>query len=262
VGRFSSRFIGALETEPHDSWARFLSDADVLSALQYAEENVFAGSGTFMPAERRVLRFLSLDIKACTVIIIGQDPYPQAGVATGRCFEVGGLRSWESPFRNISLKNIIRALYRADTGNAVPYKHVLEHMREGWPVLPPHELFKDWEKQGVLLLNTAFTVSVGNAGSHIAFWQPFSEKLLQYIVEENPDLVWFLWGNYAKKVASALTLKNVFASQHPMMCYDKPGREDDFLFGSHDMFRHTGHLVQWQGRGRRPVFVPRQQSFF
>jgi len=44
---------------------------------------------------------------------ISHDPYPEKGIATGRAFEVGGLKSWEQPFRQVSLKNIIRLIHKS-----------------------------------------------------------------------------------------------------------------------------------------------------
>jgi len=87
---------------------------------------------------------------------LGQDPYPQTGVATGRAFEVGTLKSWNQPFKNISLKNILRALYKAYSGQIIKFSQLKEKFDNEFSVLPPGKLFEHWEKQGVLLLNTSF----------------------------------------------------------------------------------------------------------
>ena len=69
------------------------------------------------PPENLQLRFTSQDLASVKILILGQDPYPQSGVATGRAFEVGTLHSWFDNFRNTSLKNIVRAIYAAKNDN-------------------------------------------------------------------------------------------------------------------------------------------------
>lgn len=61
-----------------------------------------------------------------------------------------------------------------------------------------------WPSQGVLLLNTALTVSPGQAGSHTELWKPFTELVITALNQKD-DLVWILWGNYAKSFKSYIT---------------------------------------------------------
>ena len=199
----------------------------------------------FTPPAGLVLRFLTLPLDEMKVLILGQDPYPSEGVATGRAFEVGGLRSWNTPFRNVSLKNIVRAIYSSYKGSVVPFRDAVYD--PAFPLLPPDNLFCSWESQGVLLLNTAFTCMNGKPGSHSSYWQPFTGKLLEYIAGRNEELVWLLWGNHAQKAVSHLNLKNTLLSMHPMMCYSRPDRTNDFLYGRINHFSETRHLVNWCG---------------
>ncbi|HBM51449.1 MAG TPA: uracil-DNA glycosylase, partial [Marinobacter sp.] len=54
--------------------------------------------------------------------------------------------------------------------------------------------------QGVLLLNAVLTVEQGNAGAHQAKgWETFTDKVIETINRERDDVVFLLWGSYARK---------------------------------------------------------------
>ena len=105
----------------HSDWKGFLTNENQ-QLLQQIENTI--ANGTFTPPANCVLRFMEMPLSAIKVVILGQDPYPQPGVATGRAFEVGTLQSWNDPFKNISLKNILRALYKAYFGEALKYSEI------------------------------------------------------------------------------------------------------------------------------------------
>ncbi len=243
-----SEFIENLHAPVHQSWNDFLSK-DIIEELIKIENSAIGSLQEFTPPASRVLHFMTNNLDSAKVVIIGQDPYPQAGVATGRAFEVGTLKSWDSTFRNVSLKNIIRAVYSAYEGEYNTYSLIKEKMKgnlfdTSFSLLPPDKLFKSWEKQGVLLLNTSFTCRIGKPGSHSKYWNEFTTALLSYVNDRNPDIIWFLWGNHAKDITSHLDMKNVFASNHPMICKEGDG---DFLFGKINMFAETKQLIDWKG---------------
>ncbi len=238
-----SHFISSLDNKVHPSWNQFLSDSSVREHLARAE-SIATGAG-FTPPPGRVLRFLTLPLDEMKVLILGQDPYPAKGVATGRAFEVGGLRSWNSPFRNVSLKNIVRAIYSSYKGSVKPFRNAVNDPE--FPLFPPDTLFSSWESQGVLLLNTAFTCETGKPGSQSSLWHPFTARLLEYISGRDEKIVWLLWGNHAQKAVSHLNLKNSLLSMHPMMCYPGQDRLNDFLYGRINHFHETRHLVKWCG---------------
>src|SRR5690554_3909987 len=162
----------------HTSWEPFLSD-EIRELLLTIEAEII--KDTYTPEAGKVLRFMEVPLDSAKVLIIGQDPYPQPGVATGRAFEVGTLRSWNQPFMNVSLKNILRAVYRAYTGEIILFSRLKEKFNTEFPILSPYNLFEYWESQGVLLLNTSFTCEVGYPGSHKKYWDEFTNRLLFFI---------------------------------------------------------------------------------
>lgn len=229
----------------NESWKPFLQN-EVLFLLTKIEDFIKSNEEEVTPKIDRILQFMTTDLTRVKVVIIGQDPYPQPGIATGRAFEVGNLQRWEEPFKNASLRNIIRSIYSAYTGEIKTFNEIKEKMKPpgSFKLLPPNRLFKHWESQGVLLLNTSFTCRPGNPGSHTALWRTFTTQLLSYVNQTNPNAVWFLWGNHAQKALGLFQPKNTLITTHPMICSQ---RENDFLFGKKNVFYETMHLIDWTG---------------
>jgi len=224
----------------HPSWTEFFqNERDTLG--QIAEKVAESG---FLPESERVLRCMSVDLTQVRVVILGQDPYPQPGAATGRSFEVAGLTSWTTPFRQTSLRNLVRAIHAAYTGELLPWTQVRARIERGeFPILPPDRLWDALEAQGVLFLNTYLTVAPGHPGSHRALWQDFSRAMVRYIDGAVPDASWFLWGSDARGFAADIAHGRRYESRHPMLCgnYD-----DDFL--KNPCFRDTMDIIDWRGR--------------
>lgn len=110
-------------------------------------------------------------------VLLGQDPYHNAGQAHGLCFSVR--EGIEPP---PSLVNIYKELHD-DLGCAVP---------------PSGDLTK-WAKEGVLLLNTALTVRAHMANSHKnCGWTWFTDNVIRILSEEREHLVFLLWGGNAR----------------------------------------------------------------
>ncbi len=130
------------------------------------------------------------------VVIIGQDPYHDNGQANGLCFSVNdGMK--HPP----SLKNIFKEI-ETDLGKPTPESGNLDR----------------WAKQGVLLLNATLTVRAHDAGSHQKNgWEQFTDAVIQTISENKKDIVFLLWGGFAKKKGNKIDKKKhcVLESGHP-----------------------------------------------
>ncbi len=239
------RQLTILPENIHTSWSEFLSEYRYEQLTDIEQQ---LGS-RFDPAPERVMHFLQTDLKAVKVVILGQDPYPQPGVATGRAFEVGGLTSWLQPFRQASLRNILRLLYKIYSGieeySDIPTWNALkQEIKSGsFRILPPNQLFQSWEEQGVLLLNPCLTVN-GTPLSHQAIWQDFAFDLIQFISWQRTDLHWFLWGKNAQTLMPMIDYGTFYPCRHPMMCSSK--YEDDFLLS--DCFKETMGEINWLGK--------------
>lgn len=228
-----------------DSWKGFLTK-EVIDELTKIENSV---GNDYTPGSSKVLRFMGLGLNKMKVVILGQDPYKPLGVATGRSFEPANLYNWNDKFRQVSLKNIVRLIYKSlnnieDYEDIPSYKEITSKIVNGdFNIKEPKEWFNSLEKQGVLFLNTTLTCRIGVSNSHKSSWDNFSKKLITYISTENPELYWFLWGKEAISNKEFIENGKVYTSNHPMMCSEK--YEDDFLKG--ECFRDTKNIIDWLG---------------
>ncbi len=198
----------------------------------------------FLPDEDRVLRVLSMPPARVCVVILGQDPYPQPGAATGRSFEVGGLTDWTRPFRQSSLRNLVRAIYGAYHDEIPTWNAVRAKIADGeFPIAPPDRLWDALEAQGVLFLNAYLTVAPGKPGAHRALWLPFAHALVRCIDEQAPQASWFLWGADARGFACDIRSGTTYESRHPMLTGPW---DDDFL--KNPCFRETKDIINWMGK--------------
>lgn len=157
------------------------------------------------------------------VVILGQDPYHGEGQAHGLSFSVKpGVKTPPS------LKNIYKEL-QSDLG-----------------IDPPnHGCLIDWAKQGVLMMNTSWTVEQGKAGSHKKFgWPKFTKKVLEVLNEYEKPLVFILWGNHAIDAAKGITNPNhlLLKGVHPSPLSARGG-----FFGS-EPFSQTNDFLKEKGR--------------
>lgn len=236
--------MSLLPNKVHRSWNDFLSDT--LTMIEAIEKKL---DDNFQPQRHRVLRFLETDANNLKIIILGQDPYPEKGKATGRAFEVGGLNTWDEPFRQVSLKNIVRLIYKVHKGiedydNIPRFSVILDEIKEGrFRIANPPDLFDSLEKQGVLFLNTCFTVYPGKPLSHTEIWHEFTKELLLWLSKSHPDLIWFLWGKNSQAYKTFIMSGKFYECRHPMMC--SKTYPDDFL-KSNCIF-DTKQYVNWLG---------------
>ena len=130
------------------------------------------------------------------VVIIGQDPYHGKGQANGLCFSVAdGIK--HPP----SLINI--------------FKEISDDLEVMYPVSGD---LSSWAKQGVLLLNATLTVREGVAGSHQKQgWETLTDTVIKKISEEKENIVFLLWGGFAKKKSKLIDAKkhHILTAGHP-----------------------------------------------
>jgi uracil-DNA glycosylase len=226
----------------HNDWIDF-AESHVLEQVNEIEMRV-ERMGDFTPSWHRAYHFFRMPILSARVVILGQDPYPQSGVATGRAFEVAGLKSWQQPFANSSLQNMVRAIVKSETGKICRFNEIRKMLSQEIQLLPPDELFVYWEEQGVILLNTALTCKVNAPNSHADLWQTFTHRVLHYLNRKNPELIWFLWGNQAISQVQGISIKNKVFSYHPSRCQP---RAEDFLYGDKNCFDRSISPIDWTG---------------
>lgn len=195
-----------------------------LELLRFLESET--SKTTVFPKETDVFKAFELtSFEAIKVVIIGQDPYHGLNQAHGLSFSV--TKNSKIP---PSLKNIFKEL-QSDLGISIPTYGDLTQ----------------WAKQGVLLLNATLTVRQGLPGSHQKKgWETFTDAVIKCISDEKEQVVFLLWGNYAKTKAGLIDANKHFILEaaHP-----SPLARGAF-FGSKHFSKTNNYLIS---KNRTPI---------
>ncbi len=196
----------------------------------------------FVPERLNIFKALGNKISKSKVMILGMDPYKQKDVATGIAFEVEE-KNWNSKKVNNSLKNILKLIYFSYFNKYENINFIRDEIDRGkFEILPPNEIFKSWNKQGVILLNTALTTELEKSGVHLKQWQVFIEDLLKYITDKNNKLIYFLWGQNAQKFLEFTKNNKKYLSNHPAICGNMKNPKD---FMNNKCFKETKEIINW-----------------
>ena len=160
-----------------------------LNLLEQISKNLVS---SFIPEQQSIFRALQIPPDQVKVVIVGQDPYPNAKHAMGLAFSIP---AGVAPLPK-SLKNIFTEL------------------NDDLVIERSNGDLSDWANQGVLLLNRSLTVEPGKSDSHSNLgWQDFTEKIIQAAASNGALAI--LWGNEAQKVSNLFADEDVFKSAHP-----------------------------------------------
>lgn len=162
------------------------------------------------------------------VVFIGQDPYPQKGVATGILFGNKAGTKELSP----SLEVIKEA--------CIDYTKAHYGLRFD-------DTLESWATQGILMLNSALTVEMQRVGSHTMLWRPFVSKLLQNLSEINPGLIYVLFGSQAQTFLPYINKNNIIIKvQHPAyFARTNTKMPNIFLEVNKQLKYHYGQTFKW-----------------
>lgn len=176
----------------------FLSSEVGLDLSKRLTDALQAGHTIYPPEPFLALSLTPL--REVRVVILGQDPYHGPGQAEGLAFSVApGVRLPPS------LRNIFKEL------------------QQSLGVSPPADgSLVRWSKQGVLLLNTCFTVEAGQAASHARWgWEVLSDELVKTVVQSSRPVVFMLWGAQAQ-AKQALIESAGNSSRHLVLMANHP----------------------------------------
>lgn len=207
----------------HTSWHDFLQSEfnkpyfKELSNFLTAEYK----TKTIFPKKSQVFQAFTTDLNEVKVVILGQDPYHTPGAAMGLAFSVPNSEKIPPSLINI-YKEIDSDIghHKIKTGNLKP-----------------------WQDQGVLLLNNVLTVEAHKAGSHRGKgWEIFTEEVIKYLNQNNPHLVFILWGRDARSKKHLIDTSKHFIieSAHPSPLSAYSG-----FFGSKPFSKCNQKLSEW-----------------
>ena len=214
----------------NDSWAERLGNEfaqPYFSQLTDFVRHEYATTTCYPPGRLIFNAFNLCPFDSVKVVIIGQDPYHEAGQAMGLSFSVP-----DGVAMPPSLQNIFKEI-QGDLGIGVPQSGNLTR----------------WAEQRVLLLNATLTVRAHQAGSHQRHgWERFTDAAISRLSEGRDHLVFILWGGYARSKASLIDRSRhlVLESVHPSPLSANRGG----WFGNHHFSRCNEYLA---GHGMGPI---------
>jgi len=211
-----------------NSWKKIFKDYPKRNELGITVDNINKKrqTATIYPPKELVFKVFDLPLQDIKVVILGQDPYHNPGQACGLSFSVND----GVPLPK-SLINIYKELYDdlgitpAKTGN-----------------------LEKWFKQGIFLLNSVLTVEEYSPASHSNVgWQDFTDYIIETISQKNNNVVFVLWGSYArsKKTLIDSSRHKIIESPHPSPLSAYRG-----FFGSKVFSRINSYLEEV---GRKPI---------
>lgn len=205
----------------------FVSDYiqdDFLKVLDQLIVNVQEGK-RFTPKVRDIFNAFTYCPKdKLKVVMVGQDPYPQLNVADGLAFSCSKTISPQP-----SLKFMFKELPDQENKNTDPD-------------------LKRWAKQGVLLINSAFTVEINKIGSHYDMWNSFSSSLIKYLDNNFNDIVFVFLGRQAQQRVSLINktgdnINRIITVSHPASAAYHGGN-----WNSNDMYNNINTYLESVGK--------------
>jgi uracil-DNA glycosylase len=198
---------------PHDSWKEILSNAYEALDPEY-KDFLEKDTGYFPTKENYFNAFKTLARYEVKYILFGQDPYPRKVSAGGYAFIDTNVKEVFSQTglskevnRATSLRNFVKMalLQRGDLSSDDTSQDAVAKVNKTELISNIEELRANFEKNGVLLLNTALIFTDKKSSSkHIKAWQPFMQTLLNELESDVPKLI--LFGTHAKALKKELSL--------------------------------------------------------
>ncbi len=204
-------------------WEQALSDVfkseqfKILSEFIRAE---YLSKKVFPKPENIFKAFWLTPFSRVKVVILGQDPYHGDGQAHGLCFSVPGGVALPPSLQNIykEIENDLGIKKDFKSGNLEPLA-----------------------EQGVFLLNAILTVIAHNPTSHQnKGWENFTDAVIKTISDKRKNVVFILWGNYARSKKGLIDEKKhlILEAPHP-----SPFSAYSGFFGSKHFSKCNKYLI-------------------
>jgi uracil-DNA glycosylase len=181
----------------HPEWRDALTNTDLRTTFSSVCTNIvllMRHGIQCVPEPANMFRVLQLAPSAVRIIIMGQDPYPTAGMATGLAF---------SNYVRVLSGKIVSTAYAPSLLNIMEASKTQDST-----------LFS-WWGQGVFLTNSLWSTTLGVSKDNAHnFWNPFVLGVLQHICDVAPSKPSaMLWG------ANAQTFRT-FLQEQGVECYE------------------------------------------
>ena len=200
--------------EYFDEWMKVIDKSKLIPILNTL--NSLYKKVPICPSQSKVFTaFKKCKYSDLKVVMIGQDPYPQKGVATGILF--GNNKEVAEENLSPSLQIIKEAAINFEIPhNCITFDQTLE----------------SWAEQGILMINSALTVEMNRIGSHVMLWRPFIIKLLENLSKNKTALVYVLFGTQAQTFKPYIDKRwnHIIEIEHPAYFYRIGAKMPSSLF--------------------------------
>jgi uracil-DNA glycosylase len=204
-----------------DKLKMFILSDDFYNILKHLMQDSL-NDKKFTPTIKHLFRaFEECPYDKLKVVIVGQDPYPKEGVADGIAFSCS-----KSQYPS-QVQPSLRHIYKALDDEGIEHFHTYD--------------LKDWANQGILMLNSALTTTIGTPGAHTKLWEPFMKYLFDMLSQET-GLVYVFMGKIAQSWRIHISEDNnfIFTCNHPASAvYNKGG-----IWYSNGVFKHTTEQIK------------------
>lgn len=190
-----------MEVQIEESWKELLKGefqkqyfVELVNSLHEEKRH---GEIIYPPGPLIFKAFSLTPLNQLKVVILGQDPYHGPNQAHGLSFSVP-----EGVAVPPSLTNIYKEI-ESDLGITLNNKN---------------GNLIGWAQQGVFLLNAVLTVRANQPASHSNIgWKAFTDAVICAISENKENIVFMLWGNYAKSKSPLIDASRhlILQAAHP-----------------------------------------------
>jgi len=208
----------------YNDWEEILDKS--YRALDIDYQAFLENSSAYFPSKETYFNaFKTLPKAQVNYVLFGQDPYPRKESAMGYAFidaKVDCIFSEKGLSKEVnratSLRNFIKMalVARGDLKAEDSSQEAISKIDKNNLISSIEELRMNFEKNGVLLLNTALVFTDKKSSSrHIKAWSPFMQNLLHSLEENAPKLI--LFGTHAKELKKRFSLQSfeTIELEHP-----------------------------------------------
>lgn len=200
----------------------------------YIDKTYDEDNNSIFPEKQYIFRAFSYcNVEDVKVVILGQDCYHSLSknklpLACGLSFSV-----------NEDCKTMPPSL-----------RVIFNELHHEYGVQRTNTDLSDWARQGVLMLNCALTVKQGKPNSHAKIWKCFTDDLIRYIAEHCHNVVYILWGEFAKGYVQYIndTSNYILTCRHPSPLAQSKGPfvgNNHFKFANEYLQKNNKQPIVW-----------------
>jgi uracil-DNA glycosylase len=189
-----------MEIKIESSWKKVLSNefesTYFHNIVSFIKKEIESGKTILPPGHLLFNAFEKTPFNKVKIVILGQDPYHNIGEAMGLSFSVP---------KEVKVPPSLRNIYK-ELSTDIDFH------------IPTHGDLSLWADQGVFLLNAMLSVECNKASSHQNIgWQLFTDAVIKKLSNDCSNIVFMLWGNFAKKKADLVDSSKhlVLTAAHP-----------------------------------------------